>query len=168
MKCLIEELNQLDILPWGWVMLRRTPNTDPNDGFIEIRFTGDVNLIKENATLQNQLSVAMSENQRLTKHVEDYEAENAALKRESIWTGKRIEIRRGDSWLREGHKGTAVGEPVFVQQNWLPVLWDDEEDPIFSKLAAIALLTAEEQIPEFAGGTVPTYFSEQDREETSE
>ena len=66
--------------------------------------------------------------------------EYAALKREPIWTGKRIEIRRGDNWLREGRKGTAVGEPVFVLQNWLPVLWDDEEDPTFSKLGAIALL----------------------------
>ena len=92
MKCLIEELNQLDILPWGWVMLRRTPNTDPNDGFIEIRFTGDVNLIKENATLQNQLSVAMSENQRLTKHVDDYEEEVAALKRDN----ERLQMALGD------------------------------------------------------------------------
>ena len=32
------------------------------------------------ATLQSQLSVAISENQRLTKIVEDYEAENAELK----------------------------------------------------------------------------------------
>ena len=107
-------------------------------------------LRRVNAQLEASLSIAMSENQRLTKHVEDYEAENAALKRESIWTGKRIEIRRGDSWLREGHKGTAVGEPVFVQQNWLPVLWDDEEDPTFSKLGAVALLTAEEQEDEDA------------------
>lgn len=40
-----------------------------------------LDILNEHATLQNQLSVAMSENQRLTKHVEDYEEENAALKR---------------------------------------------------------------------------------------
>jgi len=52
MKCLIEELNKLDILPWGWVMLRRTPNTDPEDGFIELHYTGDTNLIEENAAIK--------------------------------------------------------------------------------------------------------------------
>ena len=36
--------------------------------------------LNEHATLQNQLSVAMSENQRLTKIVEDYEEENDTLK----------------------------------------------------------------------------------------
>ena len=40
---------------------------------------GPALLLSNLATLQNQLSVAMSENQRLTKHVEDYEAENANL-----------------------------------------------------------------------------------------
>ena len=38
-------------------------------------------MLNEHATLQNQLSIAMSENQRLTKHVEDYKEENEALKR---------------------------------------------------------------------------------------
>ena len=60
MKCLIEELNDLDILPWGWVMIRRTPNTDPEDGFIELHYTGDTNLIEENAALKR-------ENKRLSK-----------------------------------------------------------------------------------------------------
>ena len=56
MRCLIEELNKIDILPWGWVMLRRTPNTDPEDGFIEIHYTGDTNLIEENDTLKAKLT----------------------------------------------------------------------------------------------------------------
>ena len=51
MKCLIEELDKLDILPWGWVMLRRTPNTDPEDGFIEVKYTGDIDLIEQNNAL---------------------------------------------------------------------------------------------------------------------
>jgi len=43
-------------LPWGWVMLRRIPNTDLEDGFIEIHYTGDTNLIEENATLKAKLT----------------------------------------------------------------------------------------------------------------
>jgi len=46
------------------------------------RYNSDLiaELSDEIATLQNQLSIAMSENQRLTKHVEDYEEDNATLK----------------------------------------------------------------------------------------
>ena len=43
---------------------------------------GPALLLSNLATLQNQLSVAMSENQRLTKYVADYEEENAMLKQE--------------------------------------------------------------------------------------
>ena len=41
------------------------------------RYNSDLiaELSDEIATLQNQLSIAMSENQRLTKHVEDYKEE---------------------------------------------------------------------------------------------
>ena len=60
MKCLIEELNKIDILPWGWAMLRRTPNTDLEDGFIEIHYTGDTNLIEENANLVERSNRAMT------------------------------------------------------------------------------------------------------------
>ncbi len=51
------------------------------------------------------------------------------------WTGKRVVIRKG--WHGVGRQGTAVGEPVFVLQDWLPVNWDDEEDPDFHKLAGL-------------------------------
>ena len=64
----------------------------PEDSIEEHALTIE-DAIKENEALSNLLSslvdvelerdVAMSENQRLTKHVEDYEAENAALKREN-------------------------------------------------------------------------------------
>jgi hypothetical protein len=50
MRLLIEELDKE--LPQGWVMLRRIPSTDPADGFIEMHFTGDVDLIAENAALK--------------------------------------------------------------------------------------------------------------------
>ena len=101
-------------------------------------------MLNECAAIKNERLRFIKANAEVARLNADLVDENAALKREPIWTGKRIEIRRGDSWLREGRKGTAVGEPVFVQQNWLPVLWDDEEDPTFSKLAAIALLTEEQ------------------------
>ena len=62
----------------------------PEDSIEEHALTIE-DAIKENEALSNLLSslvdvelerdVAMSENQRLTKHVEDYEEENAALKR---------------------------------------------------------------------------------------
>ncbi len=65
MKCLIEELVDTDVLPWGWVMLRRTPNTDAADGFIEVRMTGDVDLIAENAAAFELLDVYEKENERL-------------------------------------------------------------------------------------------------------
>ena len=52
LRLLIEELNRE--LPQGWVMLRRTPNTDRADGFIEMCFTGDTDLIAENAKLKRE------------------------------------------------------------------------------------------------------------------
>ena len=64
----------------------------PEDSIEEHALTIE-DAIKENEALSNLLSslvdvelerdVAMSETQRLTKHVEDYEVENAALKREN-------------------------------------------------------------------------------------
>ena len=53
MKLVLEELWRE--LPQGWVMIRRTPNTLPKDGFIEMHFTGDVDLIAENAKLKRVL-----------------------------------------------------------------------------------------------------------------
>ena len=53
--------------------------------------------------------------------------------RMSKLTNKRIEIRKG--WDEAGRQGIALGEPVFVGQDWIPVKWDDEEDPTFHKRA---------------------------------
>ena len=39
-KCLVSDLYNPQILPEGWVMLRRTPNTDPADGFVGIKMLG--------------------------------------------------------------------------------------------------------------------------------
>lgn len=55
-----------------------------------------------------------------------------------LWNGCRVTIK--DGWLRNPDEekppvGTALGEPVFVEQWWLPVKWDDEEDPNWFKLA---------------------------------
>jgi hypothetical protein len=73
--------------------------------------------------------------------------------RGKYWTGKRVSmvhgaIRDEGDWppglpARDGAniRGTALGEPVFVEQEWLPVKWDDREDPDFCKLALITLLT---------------------------
>lgn len=47
----------------------------------------------------------------------------------------RVKIKQG--WEGAGRKGTALGEPVFAGQEWLPVLWDGEEDPALFKLAGI-------------------------------
>ncbi len=58
-----------------------------------------------------------------------------------LWKNERIVIRKG--WYEAGRQGTAVGEPVFVEQDWLPVLWDDDEDPTFHKLAGMALAPVE-------------------------
>ena len=52
-------------------------------------------------------------------------------------TNKRIEIRKG--WDEAGRQGIALGEPVFVGQDWIPVKWDDEEDPTFHKRAGLIL-----------------------------
>ncbi len=52
-----------------------------------------------------------------------------------LWTNERVVIREG--WHEAGRQGTALGEPVFVEQDWLPVKWDDEEDPTFHKRAGL-------------------------------
>lgn len=40
-------------------------------------------------------------------------------------------------WYDGKKLGIQVGEPVFVQQWWVPVIWDDEEDPEFHKEAGL-------------------------------
>lgn len=56
----------------------------------------------------------------------------------NIWTDKRVVIQKG--WYEAGRQGTALGEPVFVLQDWVPVKWDDEEDPSFHKQAGLAFV----------------------------
>lgn len=51
------------------------------------------------------------------------------------WTNKRVEIREG--WYEAGRQGIAVGEPVLIEQDWVPVKMDDEEDPTFHKKAGL-------------------------------
>ena len=70
------------------------------------------------------------------------------------WTGKRVTMRDGcirdhNDWpwgepAREARTivGTALGEPVFVEQEWLPVKWDDRDDPDFCKVGCLALAEA--------------------------
>ncbi len=55
MRLVLEELWKE--LPQGWVMLRRTPDTMPRDGFIEMHFTGDVNLIEKVAQLEEEVAL---------------------------------------------------------------------------------------------------------------
>lgn len=54
------------------------------------------------------------------------------------WSGKRVKIK--PNWNGEGIEGLALGEPVLVQQLWLPVLFDGEEDPTFHKLAGVEIV----------------------------
>ena len=52
--------------------------------------------------------------------------------------GTRIRIKKG--WEDFGQVGTCLGIPIFVDQLWIPVLWDNEEDPEFFKLAGVERL----------------------------
>jgi len=55
--------------------------------------------------------------------------------RDMKWKGVRFQIR--DGWHDAGKRMTALGPPVFVGQEWLPVELDDEDDPTFFKLAGL-------------------------------
>ncbi len=43
----------------------------------------------------------------------------------------RCVIRYG--WHQERRQGKVLADNVWVEQDWTPVLWDDEEDPCFFK-----------------------------------
>ena len=49
--------------------------------------------------------------------------------------GTRIQILEG--WEGTGDKGAVLGTPVFVEQYWIPVKMDKDEDPTFVKYASI-------------------------------
>lgn len=51
--------------------------------------------------------------------------------------GDKVQIKYG--WCNDGRKGSVVGCPVFIEQWWIPILWDDEEDPDFHKDAGLIL-----------------------------
>ena len=58
----------------------------------------------------------------------------------------KVIIREG--WHDAGKQATVLGPPVFVEQYWLPVVFDDEEDPTFFKLAGLRQTNAgDEDIP---------------------
>lgn len=58
-----------------------------------------------------------------------------------------MKIKRGtvvvikDQWDKSGRVGIVLGDPLFVKQWWVPVLFRDQEDPTFYKLAGIEPLT---------------------------
>jgi hypothetical protein len=50
--------------------------------------------------------------------------------------GDAAEIRAG--WIEEGKRGTVLGPVVEVlKTRWVPILWDDEEDPDWHKEAGL-------------------------------
>ena len=49
----------------------------------------------------------------------------------------RVTIREG--WHEAGRHGVALAPPVFVEQWWTPVKWDDEDDPTFAKTGCLVL-----------------------------
>lgn len=56
-------------------------------------------------------------------------------------SGYRCKVKEG--WVDEGKIGTVLGKNVFAEQDWTPVLWDDEEDPTFFKTAGLNFITDE-------------------------
>jgi len=55
-----------------------------------------------------------------------------------LYVGRRVEIRK--DWEDAGKQGVALSNPIWSQQDWLPVLWDGEEDPDFIKVASIKIV----------------------------
>lgn len=70
LRCVVEELNDVNILPFGWVLLRRQPNSDPKDGFIDIKLTGDMDILAKNRRL-------LAANERLEARIAALEAVGA-------------------------------------------------------------------------------------------
>ena len=51
---------------------------------------------------------------------------------------QRVKVAPG--WDRAGREGVVLAPSVWLQQEWVPVLWDDEEDPYWIKAAAILVI----------------------------
>lgn len=70
----------------------------------------------------------------------------ASDRRDEFHEGSRVQMR--DGWLRsnpdeiEGICGTVIGKPVFSGQWWLPVKWDDEDDPNWIKMNGVHIAAA--------------------------
>lgn len=72
-----------------------------------------------------------------------FRLEKAESELSNLCTRKRVMIC--DGWRDAGKIGTTLGPPVFAEQNWTPVLWDDEEDPDFHKTAGLISIDEREQ-----------------------
>jgi len=58
---------------------------------------------------------------------------------------KKIRVRIRSGWEGVGRKGTVLGNPIFHEQDWLPVLWDGESDPDFIKMRAVEVLDSDNE-----------------------
>ena len=92
----------------------------------------------ERDTLKSALDVAMSENQRLTKHVEDYEEEVETLKRENDEWEESFKLY--DAALR---RGTKIWKDAHPEVDYYPdtakmMAWFVDKNALLeAKLAAI-------------------------------
>lgn len=50
-----------------------------------------------------------------------------------IWV--HIRVKKG--WHEYPKTGICLGKPVFIEQWWIPIKWDDEDDPTFFKESGI-------------------------------
>lgn len=117
---------------------------------VEARYSETLRLLDESLdtrrVLQDRLAVVVSDRQAVEERLQRFETEKVR------WIGARMKVREG--WMRGGFdlskltlaeaeardqllRCTALGPPVFIGQEWLPVKWDDEEDPKFFKLAGL-------------------------------
>lgn len=76
--------------------------------------------------------------------------------------GGAVKIRRGtvmvirDGWDKAGRVGVALGAPVYVGQDWVPILFRDDEDPDFYKLAGLEVLIVKAPPRPSRSGANPT------------
>lgn len=65
------------------------------------------------------------------------------------WEAQMVRIKTG--WENSGKLGVALGEPVTIYRNsqeWLPVIWQGEEDPDWHKLAGIEKVPILKGVPQ--------------------
>ena len=49
--------------------------------------------------------------------------------------GTRVKVKSG--WYEYGKSGTVLGKNILVGNVWTPILWDDADDPDWSKTTAL-------------------------------